>query len=58
MRGMEVQEVEELQDRSLRAGPVKNYTDLLVYRQADRLALQVSKFTKTLPREEQFELGR
>jgi hypothetical protein len=34
MSGMEVKEVQELQDRSLRAGPVKNYTDLLVYRQA------------------------
>jgi four helix bundle protein len=64
MSGMGVKEVQELekvpevQERSLRAGPVKNYTDLLVYRQAHRLALQVSKFTKTLPREEQFELGR
>ncbi len=54
----EVKEVNEVKDRSPRYGPVKNYTDLLVYKQAYRLALDVSKFTKTLPREEQFELGR
>lgn len=54
----EVEEVEEVKDRGARTGPVKNYTDLLVYKQAYRLALAVSKFTKRLPREEQFELGR
>lgn len=54
----EVEEVKELKDRGTRVGPVKNYTDLLVYKQAYRLALEVSKFTKRLPREEQFELGR
>jgi len=54
----EVKEVNEVKDRNPRYGPVKNYTDLLVYKQAYRLALDVSKFTKTLSREEQFELGR
>jgi four helix bundle protein len=54
----EVEEVKEVKDRALRSGPVKNYTDLIVYKQAYRLALDVSKFTKRLPREEQFELGR
>jgi len=54
----EVKEVNEVKDRNLRSGPVKNYTDLLVYKQAYRLALDISKFTKMLPREEQFELGR
>jgi hypothetical protein len=54
----EVEEVKEIKDRRVRTGPVKNYTDLLVYKQAYRLALAVSKFTKRLPREEQFELGR
>jgi len=54
----EVREAKEVKDRNPRYGPVKNYTDLLVYKQAYRLALDVSKFTRTLPREEQFELGR
>jgi len=54
----EVEEADEVKDRSGRLGPVRNYNDLLVYKQAYRLAIHVSKFTKTLPREEQFELGR
>jgi four helix bundle protein len=54
----EVKEIEEVKDRSARNGPVRNYTDLLVYKQAYRLALAVSKFTRSLPRDEQFELGR
>ena len=54
----EVKEVNEVKDRNLRSGPVKNYTDLLVYKQAYRWALDISKFTKMLTREEQFELGR
>ena len=37
---------------------MKYYKDLLVYRQAYTLALQTSKLTKALPREEQFELGK
>jgi four helix bundle protein len=54
----EIREVEEIEDRSVRSVPVKKYTDLLVYKQAYQLALDVSQLTKTLPREEQFELGR
>lgn len=41
-----------------RSGPVRKYSDLLVYQQAYRLALEVSKLTRTFPRTEQFELGR
>lgn len=50
--------MKEVKEPSRRAGPVKRYTDLLVYQQSYRLALEVSKFTKTLPREGQYELGR
>jgi four helix bundle protein len=53
----DAKEVKEVKDRS-RGGPVKNYTDFLVYQQAYRLTLRVSAFSKTMPREEQFELGR
>ena len=49
---MEVKEANEVKDRSVPIGPVKNYKDLLVYRQAYKLALQTSKLTKALPREE------
>ena len=41
-----------------RAGVVRTYSDLLVYKQAYCLALDVSKLTKEFPRQEQFELGR
>lgn len=41
-----------------RAGVVRTYSDLLVYKQAYRLALDVSKVTKAFPRQEQFEMGR
>ena len=54
----EANEVKEVEDKNSRVGPVKRYSDLLVYRQSYRLALEVSKFTRRLPREEQFELGR
>ncbi len=53
----EVEEVKEVKVRS-RKIPVKNYTDLLVYKQVYRLTLRVSAFSKTMPREEQFEPGR
>jgi four helix bundle protein len=54
----EVKEVEEVKETAARVGPVKKHGDLLVYKQACRLALEVSKLTKRFPREEQFELGR
>jgi four helix bundle protein len=54
----EVKEAKEVKEEHRPRGPVKRYTDLLVYQQSYRLALQVSKFTRRLPREEQFELGR
>ena len=54
----DVKEMEEVKDRRVRTGPVKNYGDLLVYKQAFHLALAVSRSTKRFPREEQYELGR
>ena len=48
MEVKEVKEVNEVKDRSVPIGPVKNYKDLLVYRQAYKLALQTSKLTKAL----------
>ena len=41
-----------------RVGVVRTYSDLLVYKQAYRFALDVSKVTKKFPRREQFEIGR
>jgi four helix bundle protein len=54
----DVEEVDELKEKSARRGPVRTYADLLVYRQAYRLALDVSKTTRSFPRQEQYELGR
>ncbi len=54
----EVKEAREVEEKTTRSGPVRNYTDLLVYKQAYRLALEVSKLTRSFPRHEQFELGR
>ena len=51
-------EAKEVKERSERAGVVRTYSDLLVYKQAYRLALDVSKLTKEFPRQEQFEMGR
>jgi four helix bundle protein len=51
-------EAKEVQERPARAGVVRTYSDLLVYKQAYRLALDVSKLTKEFPRQEQFEMGR
>jgi len=41
-----------------RAGVVRTYSDLLVYQQAYRVTLDVSRLTKEFPRQEQFELAR
>jgi four helix bundle protein len=41
-----------------RSGVVRTYSDLLVYKQAYRLALDVSTLTKKFPRTEQFEMAR
>ena len=54
----EVDEVKEVKERNARSGPVRNYSDLLVYQQSYRLALLVSQMTKLFPRSEQYELGR
>jgi four helix bundle protein len=47
-----------VQDKIGRAGVVRTYSDLLVYQQAYRLALEASNLTKGFPRPEQFEMGR
>jgi four helix bundle protein len=54
----DVEEVDEVKEKGARRGPVRTYADLLVYRQAYRLALDVSRITRSFPRQEQFELGR
>jgi four helix bundle protein len=51
-------EVKELEEKTDQAGPVRQYADLLVYKQAYRLALEVSRLSRTFPRQEQYELGR
>ena len=38
--------------------PIKTYKHLNVYKEAYRLALDVSKVTRRLPQHEQFELGK
>ncbi len=54
----EVKDVKEAKEKTVRSAPVRNYTDLLVYKQAYRLALEISKLTRTFPGREQYELGR
>ena len=54
----DVEDVKEVKEKTARAGPVRNYTDLIVYKQAYGLALDVSRMTRTFPRHEQYELGR
>ena len=54
----EVKEIKDVKRCTPQIAPIRKYGDLLVYKQAYRLALDISKFTKSLPREEQFELGR
>jgi four helix bundle protein len=47
-----------VEDKPKLAGPIRHYRDLLVYQQAYRLALEVSRASKAFPRSEQYELGR
>lgn len=54
----EVVEVKEAKEKPSRLSPIRNYSDLLVYKQAYRLALDVSKLSRGFPRIEQFELSR
>jgi four helix bundle protein len=51
-------ESKDVKDRPVKSGPVRHYGDLLVYQQAYRLALEVSKLTKSFPKQEQFEIGK
>ena len=53
-----MKEVKEQRAKPGRSGPVRHYRDLLVYQQAYRLALEVSRLTRSFPKSEQFELGR
>jgi four helix bundle protein len=53
-----VEDVKEVKEKPARTGPVRHYSDLLAYKQAHQLALDVTQFTKKFPRNEQFELGR
>jgi len=53
----EAKEGKEVKENTERVGPVKRYTDLLVYKQAYRLALAVSKFSKIFPKEETIRTG-
>lgn len=56
---MDIARNEKEAERAInRAGPIRRYRDLLVYQQAYRLALEVSKLSKAFPRSEQYELGR
>jgi len=48
----EAKDVKEVKDQSSRSAPVKNFSDLLVYKQAYKLALAISKLTKGFPRED------
>ncbi|MGC2421249.1 MAG: four helix bundle protein [Candidatus Acidiferrales bacterium] len=47
-----------MEEKPSRVGPIRRYSDLLVYQQAYRLALEVSQVSKRFPRLEQYELGR
>jgi four helix bundle protein len=47
-----------VEEKPSRTGPIRRYRDLLVYQQAYRLALEVSRVSKGFPLQEQFELGR
>ena len=47
-----------MEDNAKHAGPIRHYRDLLVFQQAYRLALEVSRASKGFPKSEQFELGR
>lgn len=47
----DVKEVKEVEEKIARSAPVRNYTDLIVYRQAYRLALEVSRMTRSFPRQ-------
>lgn len=58
MEVKEINEAKEVKDQNRTLGPIRRYSDLLVYKQAYRLALSTSHFTKSLPRTEQFEIGR
>jgi len=54
----ELEEVQEVKERKERAAAVRTYSDLLVYKQAYRLALEASRLTRSFPAREQYELAR
>ena len=53
----DARDAKEAREKTRNAGPIRHYSDLLVYRKAYGLALEVSKLTRTFPRHEQFGLG-
>lgn len=52
----ELKEVKEGEAKAVRS-PIKHYTDLIVYKQAYRLALEVSRLTRGFPKYEQYGLA-
>jgi four helix bundle protein len=54
----EIKEVKDVEEKTGRGNPVRTFRDLLVYKQAYRLALEISRLSREFPREEQYELGR
>ncbi len=58
MEAKEANEAKEAKDRPSRRGTIRHYKDLLVYQQAYRLALEISKLTRAFPQSEQYEMGR
>lgn len=47
----DVKDVKEVKDGRESRAPIRHYKDLLIYKQAYRLALEVSKLVKTFPRQ-------
>lgn len=54
----EIKEAKDVEEKTGGSGPVRTFRDLLVYKQAYRLALEISTLSRAFPREEQYELGR
>lgn len=50
--------MEVLEKNGARSGPIKHYSDLLIYKLAYKLAREVSQLVKSFPAEERYELGK
>ncbi len=53
----DTEEAKDAKEKRVSRRPIRHYGDLLVYQQAYRLALDISKLTRAFPREEQFGLA-